>query len=129
MHLDHDAAGNMTFDGLHAFQYDAWNRLVSVSRAYIDAGNSSQVDAGSAIAAIAYDGLGRRISKAVSSCGDWDGVYHYFYGRRPGKCIRGGVDRGMGIAERLRGACFRLGASTGWVGVRPGGGEGGRRCG
>jgi len=27
---------NMTFDGQHAYTYDAWNRLVKVHRAYRD---------------------------------------------------------------------------------------------
>ena len=29
----HDAAGNLVYDGLHKFYYDAWNRLAEVKRA------------------------------------------------------------------------------------------------
>ena len=32
--LVHDAAGNLTYDGRYAFTYDAWNRMVAVTRAY-----------------------------------------------------------------------------------------------
>jgi len=37
------------------------------------------LQAGSVVATLAYDGLGRRIAKAVTNCGDWDGTYHYYY--------------------------------------------------
>jgi len=57
---------------------------------------------------IAYNGLGRRISKAISSCGDWDGVYHYFYDGQQcvedrngsGKMIRQYV-HGLGYIDEL----------------------------
>ncbi len=33
---DHDAAGNLTYDGLFHYSFDAWNRLVKATRAYKD---------------------------------------------------------------------------------------------
>ena len=32
----YDAAGNLVYDGLHKFTYDAWNRLAKVERAWRD---------------------------------------------------------------------------------------------
>ena len=32
--LTHDAAGNLSYDGLHKYTYDAWNRLTLVNRAW-----------------------------------------------------------------------------------------------
>ena len=34
---------------------------------------------GSTVAEMAYDGLGRRISKSVTNCGDWDCAYQYYH--------------------------------------------------
>ncbi len=34
--LTYDPAGNMTYDGMFKFSYDAWNRLVGVKRAWRD---------------------------------------------------------------------------------------------
>ena len=45
--------------------YDAWNRLAKVQRAYPDSDADGNCEVGSEVAIIAYDGLGRRISKAV----------------------------------------------------------------
>jgi RHS repeat-associated protein len=57
----YDAAGNTTYDGAHAYQYDAENRLTSV-----DSGSASY----------AYDHMNRRIVKTVGSSSThytWDG--------------------------------------------------------
>jgi len=52
----HDAAGNMIYDGLYRFSYDAWGRQSKVERAYRD--SSGGLCVGSTIAAMKYDGLG-----------------------------------------------------------------------
>ena len=59
------------------FTYDAWNRLVEVQRAYRQQGGT--LCEGSVIATLAYDGLGRRITKDVGNSGDWDCKYEYYY--------------------------------------------------
>jgi len=74
----HDAAGNLTYDGVYHYVYDAWNRLVKVR---IDDGDGS-LDAGEVdtlVAELAYDGLGRRITKQVKNSADWDSTYHTYY--------------------------------------------------
>jgi RHS repeat-associated protein len=72
----HDPAGNLTYDGRHTFTYDAWNCLTEVR---IDDGDGA-LDAGDTlVAAFAYDGLGRRVSKTVDNSADWDCTYHYYY--------------------------------------------------
>ncbi|MBN1943120.1 MAG: hypothetical protein JW849_07480, partial [Phycisphaerae bacterium] len=77
--LAHDAAGNLTYDGLYAYKYDAWNRLMTVTRAYPDPSDTTQHIEGSVVATMEYDGLGRRIVKAVDNSGDWDCTYNYYY--------------------------------------------------
>ncbi len=74
--LTYDNAGNLTYDGVFQYAYDAWNRLITVSKAYRD---GSGVHAGSLIDTMSYDGMGRRISKAVDNSGDWDCAYHCYY--------------------------------------------------
>jgi len=61
--LTHDAAGNLTADGLLKYEYDAWNRLV---RARYD---NAVAAADPVIATYEYDGLFRRIEKTVSNQG------------------------------------------------------------
>jgi hypothetical protein len=56
---EYDAAGNMTFDGVLYYAYDAWNRMVKVNKTTPD---EDEYD-GSLVAKYAYDGLGRRILK------------------------------------------------------------------
>jgi RHS repeat-associated protein len=77
--LTHDAAGNTTYDGVQKYAYDAWNRLVKVAHAYRDAGGTLQ--SGSTWVTMAYDGRGRRITKAVTGTGSLDCTYHYYYDR------------------------------------------------
>ena len=57
---------------------DAWNRLAEVKRAHRAYPTGTLTD-GSTVATMSYDGLGRRIKKAVSNCGDWNGTCHYYY--------------------------------------------------
>ncbi len=59
--LEHDAAGNITYDGLYAYTYDAWNRQVMTRRAYRD--DSGTIQAHYTVQENVYDGLGRRIAK------------------------------------------------------------------
>jgi hypothetical protein len=85
--LLHDAAGNLTYDGNQAFTYDAWNRMISVAKAYrtssdngsggVTLGQSIQL--GSVLQTNAYDGAGRRIVKATKNSADLDATYHHFY--------------------------------------------------
>ena len=75
--LVHDAAGNLTYDGMYKYIYDAWNRLVEVKRAYRTSGGT--LTEGLTVATIEYDSLGRRIVKDVDNCGNWDIDYHYLY--------------------------------------------------
>ena len=60
----------------YAFTYDPWNRLAAVAHAFRD--GHGDLQAGSQIASLTYDGLGRRIVKAVSHSGDWDATCHYY---------------------------------------------------
>ena len=57
----------------------AWGRLVRVSYAYPDADSDGDPEIGSVVARMHYDGLGRRICKRVTNCGDYDGTHHYYY--------------------------------------------------
>lgn len=52
----HDNNGKLTFDGTLSYDYDAWNRMVTVK--------SRQ--AALTLAAYSYDTLGRRIKKVVT---------------------------------------------------------------
>jgi hypothetical protein len=89
VHVAHDAAGNMTFDGLHSFAYDAWNRLVEVRRAYAnpnDPNDPNNLLSDSVVGTIRYDGLGRRVVKQVGDgrsltreAGDWEMTYHLYH--------------------------------------------------
>ena len=73
----HDLAGNMTkvptvsgggVVGHRKCTYDAWGRLVEVKN-----------DQDTVISAMAYDGLGRRITKTITGSGDMNHTYKYFY--------------------------------------------------
>ncbi len=76
--LTHDAAGNLTYDGVFAYTYDAWNRLTKVAKAYRDPG-SGTLQTGSVLATYRYDGLGRRIVRQFTHCADRDATYHDYY--------------------------------------------------
>ncbi len=73
--LRFESSGNLVEDDRHRYQYDAWNRLVLVQRIAAD-GNGTDA---ATLHAAEYDGLGRRIEKAVSNCGDLDGTFRFWY--------------------------------------------------
>lgn len=50
--FEHDPAGNLTFDGIYRYEYDAWNRLIRVT---IDASGAERYSA-------LYDALGRVVA-------------------------------------------------------------------
>ena len=84
--ITHDAAGNLTYDGVEQYACDAWNRLVKVTKVYREATDDgtggvtlSSVQTGSVVAGMQYDGLGRRIVKQVEHSADLDCTYHYCY--------------------------------------------------
>jgi len=55
----YDEAGNLIFDGQYFYQYDAWNRLVQINRASLDA--QDEIVIGLLLKHYTYDGLGRLI--------------------------------------------------------------------
>lgn len=74
----YDKAGNLTFDGRYQYTYDAWNRLVSIERAWRE--GTGPVETGSEVSIMAYDGLGRRIKKVIQRSGfELNSTYHYYY--------------------------------------------------
>ena len=75
----HDAAGNLTWDGIFSYTYDAWNRLVTTTKAYQDPDNSYAVTDGSDIASYSYDAVGRRIIHTVQNAGPLDMTYHDYW--------------------------------------------------
>ena len=75
--LEHDAAGNLTYDGTFHYTYDAWNRQVTVTKAYRD--DQGNLKLGSVVQENEYDGLGRRIVVAVKNSGDLDNTEHVYY--------------------------------------------------
>lgn len=74
---EHDAAGNMTFDGEKSYTYDSQNRLVKVSNAYRDGQGVVQV--GSPIAEYGYDTQGRKIVEKAYLGGVLDTHLHHYY--------------------------------------------------
>ncbi len=74
----YDAAGNLTYDGVFAYGYDAWNRLTTIHKAYRDP-STNNVTQGSLLATYVYDGLNRRVSRHVTNSGRHDGNAHDFY--------------------------------------------------
>jgi RHS repeat-associated protein len=57
----YDAAGNMTYDGMHQYAYDAENRLIQVDGS---AGYCSTRSGTPATACYVYDAMGRRVHKS-----------------------------------------------------------------
>ena len=89
--LTHDDAGNLTYDGVYQYTYDAWNRLVTITKAYRD--DQGTLQTGSTVATLSYDGLGRRITKAIQNSADLDATYHYHYDNQSIVEIRNGSDQ------------------------------------
>lgn len=89
-------AGNLIDDGQMRYTYDAWNRLVKVTR---------KQDTDIVIQTAEYDGLGRRVSKVVTKSGDLDGTFVYYYadtraaGFSPREFSGGGGLAGIGGAS------------------------------
>ncbi len=75
--LVHDAAGNLVYDGLYAYTYDAWNRLTAVTKAFRD--THGQIQHGSTVAVMAYDGLDRRITKILKNSASFNATNRYYY--------------------------------------------------
>ncbi|MCK6466527.1 MAG: hypothetical protein L6Q93_17040, partial [Phycisphaerae bacterium] len=63
-------AGNLIDDGQMRYSYDAWNRLVKVTR---------KQDTDIVIQEASYYGDGRRAEKVVTKSGDLDGTFVYYY--------------------------------------------------
>ena len=84
--LEHDAAGNLIYDGVQQLTYDAWNRLVIVKRAYRDGGG---VTADANVVIMEYDPGApghRRIQKTGGDgdsnsevLADWEATFHYYH--------------------------------------------------
>jgi len=88
-----DSAGNLVFDGVYVYQYDAWNRLTEVNDAgslttddFTSDGKISQTtghEIGDLVVRFQYDGLGRLImAQRVHSGSPPAPVYrteHYYY--------------------------------------------------
>jgi RHS repeat-associated protein len=74
--IDYDRNGNLIYDGVQKYSYDAWNRMVAIAHAYRSSGT---VSAGQSSVTMKYDGKGRRIQKAISNTGAWDCTYKYYY--------------------------------------------------
>jgi YD repeat-containing protein len=72
----YDDAGNLTSDGVRGYVYDAWNRLVEVTR---DGSDVHQTSEEVVVATLTYDGLGRRISKQITNSADHNATLHYYY--------------------------------------------------
>ncbi len=68
--FEHDANGNLTFDGTYTYRYDAFNHLVEVK------------DGGTSVARYAYDGLGRVIFKEWRVFPDKFQLHYYYDGVR-----------------------------------------------
>ena len=86
--LAYDNNGNLTDDGVYLYVYDAWNRLVKVTR---------RPSPYTVVATYAYDAANRRTKKVVSNCGvevvPNDGgntTVHFYYGS-PSPDRQGGV--------------------------------------
>ena len=73
--LEYDAAGNLTFDGVFRYTYDAFNRLVKAEKAYRNGSGGSggsgggELRVGSVVCTYAYDGQHRRIGRTVENGG------------------------------------------------------------
>ena len=65
-----DPAGNLIRDNFFVYTYDAWNRMVKAQ---------SRQDTDITIQTAEHDGLGRRITKVVTSSGDLDGTWNYYF--------------------------------------------------
>ncbi len=74
---EYDAAGNLTYDGVFQYSYDAWNRQTKVTKAYRD--DAGNIQLGSVVQENEYDGVGRRIVVSITNSGDLDRTEHTYY--------------------------------------------------
>jgi len=74
--LTNDQNGNLTYDGVQVYTYDAWNRLKTVAHGYRD--SSGTLHSGQVSSTMSYDARGRRIIKAINGTGPWDCTYNYY---------------------------------------------------
>ncbi len=85
--LAYDNNGNLTYDGLQSYTYDAWNQVKTVAHAYTVSGGTPQH--GTPFEMLSYDGMGRRIKKQMGhmsgtsdglrDTGAMDATYHDYY--------------------------------------------------
>ena len=75
--LEYDACGNLTYDGVFKYTYDAWNRQVQVIKAYRDENHNLQL--GSVVQEKEYDGLNRLTVVRTINSGDLNGTEHFYY--------------------------------------------------
>ncbi|HEY8666196.1 MAG TPA: hypothetical protein VIL86_06010 [Tepidisphaeraceae bacterium] len=53
----YDLTGNLTFDGVYQYSYDAWNRLITTTKTYRD--GNGDLQSGQTFDIMSYDGRGR----------------------------------------------------------------------
>ena len=106
--LTHDAAGNLSYDGVRAYSYDAWNRLVKITRAFRDPAAPASVTLGSVVGEFEHDGLSRRVVQRVTHSADLDATYRYYHDGQRVIEVRNGSDLvlwqhvwGMGYIDEL----------------------------
>lgn len=75
----YDKNGNLTYDGVFSYTYDAWNRLVKVAKAYRD--GNGDLQSGSIITVNHYDGNNRRIVHTVQNSADLNCIYQDYFSR------------------------------------------------
>ena len=83
-------AGNLIDDGQMRYSYDAWNRLVKVTR---------KQDTDIVIQEASYYGDGRRAEKVVTKSGNLDGTFVYYYADTQAGGSMGASPGGWSIVE------------------------------
>ncbi|MFA9478962.1 RHS repeat-associated core domain-containing protein [Phycisphaerales bacterium AB-hyl4] len=101
----HDAAGNLTYDGVYRYSYDAWNRLVAVTKAYRD--SQGDIQEGSTIQKLEYDAQGRRIVQRVMNSAYLDMTQHYYYAGQSVVEVRNGSN--IVLKQKLWAGTFNIG--------------------
>ncbi len=87
---EYDAAGNLTYDGVFQYSYDAWNRQTRITKAYRD--DAGNIELGSVVQENEYDGLGRRIVVNITNSGDLHRTEHSYYDGWSQMEVRNGSD-------------------------------------
>ena len=65
---------------------------MEVERTYRDTTDPNDFTVGDTVGTMAYDGTGRRVGKAITSCADWDKTYSYYHRGNQVVEIRDGSD-------------------------------------